>query len=251
MSFGTTLSFSTYLSGVRERINSFMSHEKILSVLLIVLCWIACESGDEQKTLAIDGKQTEQSFYADDTGGSIRFVAAEAWYAEVCKIESRAGGSRVGWLELDRYEGGAGKYALTVTLQVNDTGADRTAEITIVCGDVSVKVTVEQKALNRGDGPVPVPGSVKRIAAIRCFVKEDESGRSLWPRQFATPTTAKAAFRKSNTVKNESARTSTRSATVTTSITIRTAYGINSTHTKTESFFAVKGTSARSTHKNR
>ncbi len=99
---------------------------------------------------------TQQIVYADETQTpkNIAFKALASWTATVAEVATKAEAGRVDWLALSSYEGGAGENSLTMTLRPNYTGADRKAEIRIVCGEMAVVLMVEQKA-TKADGTKP------------------------------------------------------------------------------------------------
>lgn len=71
------------------------------------------------------------------------------------EASTKAEGSSVSWVTLDKYSGNAaGEYTITVFVRKNYTGADRKAYIRITCGS-SITITIEQKAVTES-GDVPV-----------------------------------------------------------------------------------------------
>lgn len=122
---------------------------------------ISCEEDkDSPKEIELTGgASTSHTIYADETQKSdgIKFNAAAPWTATVSEVlESKAGGSEVGWLTLSLYEGKAGEHTLSLTLMENYTGTDRKAEIKIVSGGSTIIITVEQKATTK-EGEIPKP----------------------------------------------------------------------------------------------
>ena len=149
--------------------------KKLLFLLLAAVLLASCSSdGDEGKDLILKSGDKTQIVYADETSAAgadgIKFTAAQPWKAMVSEVAARAAGTgRVEWLELSAYEGGAGEFTLTITLQPNLTGADRKAIISIVCGDTTITITVEQKATKQ-DGTTPDTTNPlgKMITKIEC-----------------------------------------------------------------------------------
>lgn len=153
--------------------------KRLFFMLLTVLAVLGCENekegGDANKAVILTGDtQANQTVYADQTSGaieSIKFKAAEAWYANVSEMAVRSGGSETEWLTLDAYSGGAGEHALTMTLKENYTGSDRKAEIKIFCGEIFIIISVEQKAVtSSGEKPEEIKPLSKRL--VKRIVKE-------------------------------------------------------------------------------
>ena len=124
------------------------------------------------KEIVLDkGTATNQTIYSDETSTKegISFTATEKWTATVTDISTRAAEGRVDWLKLSQYDGGAGKFTLTLTIEKNDTGSDRKAEIKIVCGETTITVVVEQKAITSDEaGTDPdQPQSKKKVKTIK------------------------------------------------------------------------------------
>ena len=85
-----------------------------------------------------------QTLYADQTeGAEIAFTATGNWTAETA-VRTKAAAPE--WMTIAPASGGAGSNIIAVTLELNDTGADRTAAITISSGGEQAEVSVTQKA---------------------------------------------------------------------------------------------------------
>ena len=131
-------------------------------VLPLLLFAVSCsesndDGGDDKPVKLSPDTKLEQQVYADEpqAPAPIKFTATAPWTATVAAVPTKAeGGSEVDWLTLSAYKGGAGDASLTATLLPNYTGADRKAEIRIVCNDKAVVLTVEQKGMKR-DGSKP------------------------------------------------------------------------------------------------
>lgn len=132
------------------------------TVAFVATLFVACDGLDDgSKAIEFtDGTKPAQTFYADDTAGSVKFRAADAWTATVFDA-TRAS---VDWITLSRYSGEAGECEITVTFDENTSGEERKAEIHIICGDTSITVTITQKPTKREesenpDNPEPSPDS--------------------------------------------------------------------------------------------
>ncbi len=153
--------------------------KKLLNILLMLIMFVACSDDTKEiKEIVLDkGTATNQTIYSDETSTKegISFTATEEWTATVTDISTRAAEGRVDWLELSRYDGGAGKFTLGITIEKNDTGSDRKAEIKIVCGETTITVVVEQKAITSDEaGTDPNrPQSKKKVKTIKEYAEDN------------------------------------------------------------------------------
>ena len=151
----------------------------IWTVALIGMVFTACD-GIDDGTKAIeftDDTKPVQTFYADDTAGSVKFRAADAWTAEIVDA-TRAG---IDWLTLSQYSGEAGECEINVTIEENATGEERKAEIRIICGDTVITVTVTQMPTKREenenpDNPEPAPDHEGMITIPEGELQERTAG---------------------------------------------------------------------------
>ncbi len=128
-------------------------------MLLSAFLVMACSKEEGTSTITVSDKtQLNQSLYADETSGKkgdFTFTATENWTTSVSDVtpgvKSKAGST---WITLNPASGGAGTVDMKITLAPNDTGADRKAEIKIICGGTTITVTVEQKGIKQ-DGTKP------------------------------------------------------------------------------------------------
>lgn len=124
--------------------------------MLLVGC---SDSGSDDSGTDIrlpEGTKTDYSIYADETSGTpadgISFTTTGPWRATVAQTRAEGDAS---WVTVTPDHGdAAGDYTVTITLDVNTTGEDRAATVTIVCGATSITITVEQKGTT-ADGDVP------------------------------------------------------------------------------------------------
>ena len=136
-----------------------MMNKLQLFIFLVCICMLAgCTEEEENSGIRlIEGTVPGQTIFADETttDGDIHFTTDGAWTAEVTEASTKAEGSSVSWVTLDKYSGNAaGEYTITVFVRKNYTGADRKAYIRITCGS-SITITIEQKAVTES-GDVPV-----------------------------------------------------------------------------------------------
>ncbi len=153
-----------------------------LMLMLSAACFIV-SCGDDDPTPSSEiswtkGTSTNQTFYADaaSEAAQVKFNAAASWVATVKETAaSRAGGSSVDWLTLSQYSGGAGLNAITISLKENTTGTDRQAMVRITCGETTLAMNVQQKAVKQqepgGDAP---KGVVSKITCKSWYGSEDD-----------------------------------------------------------------------------
>lgn len=137
----------------------------------------ACSNDDsnepKQEITLSENTQKQQTIYADNANApeGISFEANGSWKATVKEISAaRAENNGIEWLSLSQYEGGAGTITLNLIIKENNTGNDRKAEITIICGNSKITISVEQKAtLENGNLPDgPIINKSKLIKKITC-----------------------------------------------------------------------------------
>lgn len=142
-----------------------------LILSLVAMLFISCEGdfGEGGNTdfgnITLDENATEllnQTLEGDAlSGAGITFTANAAWSATVREVRSGAS-----WLTISPDHGEAGTYTLSITLEANDTGADRAAEIIISCDGSTLKITITQKAAEQVTPSLPVIEEKNRIGAI-------------------------------------------------------------------------------------
>ena len=142
-----------------------------LILSLVAMLFISCEGdfGEGGNTdfgnITLDENATEllnQTLEGDAlSGAGITFTANAAWSATVQEVRSGAS-----WLTISPDHGEAGTYTLSITLEANDTGADRAAEIIISCNGSTLKITITQKAAEQVTPSLPVIEEKNRIGAI-------------------------------------------------------------------------------------
>lgn len=148
-------------------------------MLLSLAGSMACsDDNNDVNTITITKEQQNQTVYADETAKTIRFTAAEAWRTKVEYVATKADATADNWVTLDPPEGEAGEVSIHVTLDLNNTGSDRRAEVKITCGSTTITVTIEQKG-KTADGEVPVPLKKVSTVEIREIINsEDGSSES-------------------------------------------------------------------------
>ncbi len=155
--------------------------------LLGVLTMTACSKDDKPKDpttpdegIEITAGNENQTIYADETEApeGIQFTATSAWTADV-KASAATRANSVDWVRLlfngvEKYNGDAGSFTMTVELSENTTGRSRTVTITLVCGDTRITITIVQDGRTEEEAQsdesnigIPAPGSrlVSRITS--------------------------------------------------------------------------------------
>lgn len=110
------------------------------------------------------GTPKNYTVYADDTSCTpsegISFTTTGPWRASVEETRAEMSGSgSVSWVNISPDHGdAAGDYTISIQLDVNATGRDRRATVTIECGSTKITIVVEQRGKTE-DGEVPdAPG---------------------------------------------------------------------------------------------
>lgn len=157
----------------------------LFPVMLVPMLLIAsCNDNDEDSPakVTIDKKQLSQTAYADEADKTISFQAAKAWRTEVNYSTTKAGGNAEQWITLDPPSGEAGEVTIKVSLDVNTTGKDRQATISIICGGTTVTVVIEQKAETSSGEALQRKKLVASVAihTVKHWVESDDESDELY-----------------------------------------------------------------------
>jgi hypothetical protein len=125
---------------------------RLLSLLLAVALFNDCDRKDDiSDPIAIDDHQVlTQIVYADELHGQsvINFVTTGTWIASIS--EQSHPDKKPTWISINPDNGGeAGSYTMSIDLEPNLTGTERTAIITISCEQKKVEISVTQKATKK------------------------------------------------------------------------------------------------------
>lgn len=128
-----------------------------------------------------DSSQSSLIFTADRADRTVSFTAPAPWTATLEKT-TRAQSDGLSWIELDKYEGKAGKTSITIRiLESNVSGESRYAKITILCGDSRITIEIEQRT--EGDDPdtpddpdKPTPATVKYVSRVDYLLIDNRRG---------------------------------------------------------------------------
>ena len=141
--------------------------ELMRTLVAFVLCAaIAAGCGkdpeeDLQTEIIIGNKEMlSHNVYADQTYGEseVTFVTTGAWTSAITeKTANATSAGTLSWISISPESGDeAGEYTIIISLEPNITGANRAAEITIMCNGAEVKITVTQQAITE-EGEVLKP----------------------------------------------------------------------------------------------
>ncbi len=112
---------------------------KLLYIIPIFIVLAGCTKDDGGSNGLVSlGGPSELSFAGESsTGQTISFNATGSWTAT----------SNAAWCSIDRSSGEAGAASITVTVEKNGTGDNRSANITISTSNSSVNITVKQSKI--------------------------------------------------------------------------------------------------------
>ncbi|MDR1003851.1 MAG: hypothetical protein LBL97_02415 [Prevotellaceae bacterium] len=138
------------------------------------------ENKDDTTTITIDDNQKQQDVYADITSDGVSFTTTGAWTSVI----TEKGATRAEpptWITISPDHGdAAGNYTISITLETNLTGADRTAVITIVCGDSRIEISVTQKGKTESGELPKVCYLVTAIESAEKIVGNDFTAESYY-----------------------------------------------------------------------
>ncbi|MDR0547259.1 MAG: BACON domain-containing protein, partial [Dysgonamonadaceae bacterium] len=126
----------------------------------------------------IDNSELTQQVYADQTTatGGVSFTTKGAWTSTITEKPAAAQSSQRRansatadaplWISIDPDHGdAAGDYTINIVLEANTTGADRTAIITIRCGETEISITVTQRTTTETGEQPETPRLITQIAS--------------------------------------------------------------------------------------
>jgi hypothetical protein len=157
-----------------------MKKINLLSLILLLMAatFTGCGMDEPNENPAIsvqDNGGVTQSVFADDTSGKsgVTFTTTGAWTSSISGAEAnlkssllRAGSST--WISISPDHGDtAGTYTISISLEPNFTGSDRTAVITISCNGTDIAITVTQKS-TKEDGTKPAVKQTVVFEAYSC-----------------------------------------------------------------------------------
>ncbi len=121
----------------------------------------SCKKDDKVTGMTlIEGSVNQQVWADENTGASqVTFETTGTWTSSIAGPNSTTRTRDVApltWIRITPTGGRTGNDTITILLDTNYSGADRTAVITITCGGDKIEITVTQKSTTEA-GEVPVP----------------------------------------------------------------------------------------------
>jgi len=114
--------------------------------MISVTVFMSCKKNKDN--ISVENKEAlNQTMFADQTEGkSITFVTTGAWTSSITEKTPKSTKSGT-WLSMNPYFGNAaGTYTITIKLEPNATGVERTALIILTCNDTDIHINITQKA---------------------------------------------------------------------------------------------------------
>ena len=135
-----------------------MRNFSFLMVLLTAMGLVSCTE-NEPKVIPdfsnYDSNQLQQSFFADKSSSEFLFSSNSSWTAEVADLSPAKAATEL-WLTLSATSGESGDNKIIINADVNYTGIDRSASITLQSAksNAQIIITIEQKStVENGDIP--------------------------------------------------------------------------------------------------
>ena len=156
-----------------------MTKLSAISLLVAVFGILSsCSKDDNPPAISVANNQTlTQEVYADNVLGKsgVTFTTTGAWTSRISTsspsgqpVQMSAPANSSDWVSISPDRGNAaGNYTIAISLEVNTTGANRTATITILCNGDEIKITVTQKGTTK-DGDVPSENEEAQVATNAC-----------------------------------------------------------------------------------
>lgn len=103
-----------------------------------------------------DPDALEQTVFADETltGNALSFTTTGPWTSTITEVTTKSGtkaatkSETVSWISITPDHGDvAGKYDISINLEPNLTGEDRSATITVTCAGEEMNITITQKGI--------------------------------------------------------------------------------------------------------
>ena len=180
----------------------FLNLGLLLTVSIAAAVFYSCSKSDDDdnggaaETPAIQVQNEDalvQTLHADEEEAStITFTAVDDWTTSVDYNDGSPSASGLRstmmWVTITPDRGGAGTYNISISLQVNATGADRWASVNIYCAGKVTTITVSQRSVT-ANGTVPPPTEVlingviwstRNVDAVGKFVNKPEDSGKLY-----------------------------------------------------------------------
>ena len=137
------------------------------------LCSLSVLSCTEEGSGSIVYKGQKELVFSEEGGvQTIQFATPELWTASVTNTGTTVD---LDWALIDAVSGDAGENTVEITVKQNDGDAERTAALTVFCGDNVLVVSIVQKAAGQGGGDIEpdVPGQDSGSKVSRIVIMQD------------------------------------------------------------------------------
>ena len=129
----------------------------IATCFAVTTMFSGCDEDEKDPEIKVENEASlSQTVYADQTGGvTTTFVTAGAWSSTITEgsVKSTKSGT-ASWLSINPDRGSAaGTYSIVISIDPNLTGAERSATITVKCGDTEISIVVTQKTTKEDGEP--------------------------------------------------------------------------------------------------
>ncbi len=155
-----------------KRINFLQNATRLAMVALcVVLVLASCRKDPEKPAIEVTNDSVlKQTVYADETNGKsdVTFVTTGAWTSSITEETDQA--ETATWVSIDPNRGdAAGTYPVSIHLEPNYTGDDRSAIITIMCNGMDIAISVTQKG-TKEDGTLNANITMTTTKSLVSFI---------------------------------------------------------------------------------
>lgn len=161
-----------YLCGYSINIEIMKVLRICVYVIVAMTMLVSCDKlneGDGQLIIdPVEDALLEQTVGSETlTAEGLSFTTTDAWTSRVVPVSTK--GSQPMWVSITPDHGDeAGTYTISIILEANDTGEDRTANIIISCGSQTITISITQVATTEvpSQGDVQTPEYKKYVSKL-------------------------------------------------------------------------------------
>ena len=128
----------------------------IIACLAVSTSFWGCKEKKDDPAITVANEQLlKQEVFADNLSGKTltSFTTTGPWTSSIAETTPKAKSGKPDWISIDPASGDkAGTYNVSIILEPNTTGSDRTAVITILCKGEEIKITITQKGIKENEG---------------------------------------------------------------------------------------------------
>ena len=163
---------------------------QVFALLFVAsIIFTGCRSDDPEVLYIVveDNDTLDQTVYADDETGEsgVRITTLAPWWSAVRDVTANATAETArnapNWVSVSPESGGAGTYTLTISLEPNTTGANRSAEISIISAETVIRINITQQGVTEC-GYIPQPDDPSIVRAENII--GDDTGEIVMVRAF-------------------------------------------------------------------